>query len=221
MEHIVRIIETSQVTHDVKRFRFQKPAGYTFIPGQATDVSVNKDGWKNEVRPFTFTSLNEYPYLEFTIKRYESHNGVTDQIHQLKEGDELLIRDVWGAIAYKGPGWFIAGGAGITPFMAILRRLHKDDQLLGNKLIYSNKTAADIIYNDELSAMLGADFINVLTREDNGQYLHGRIDEAFLKKEIPDFSTHFYVCGPDKMIANVNGILTGLGAKAETLVFEK
>jgi len=40
-EHIVKILKTEQVTHDVRRFQVEKPAGYKFIPGQATEVSVN------------------------------------------------------------------------------------------------------------------------------------------------------------------------------------
>ena len=57
--------------------------------------------------------------------------------------------------------------------------------------------------------------------ENNSKYLHGRIDEAFLKKEIADFNAHFYVCGPDKMIADINGILIKNGASPDTVVFEK
>jgi predicted ferric reductase len=52
--------------------------------------------------------------LEFTNKIYDSHNGVT-KIRKLKHGD-VIIR-VWGAIEYKGEGLFIAGGAGVTPFL--------------------------------------------------------------------------------------------------------
>ena len=88
--HIVKIKTIQQVTHDVKSFRIEKPAGYQFVPGQATEVAVNKEGWRNERRPFTFTSLNHEPTLEFTIKRYADHNGVTNQIHQLVPGDELI-----------------------------------------------------------------------------------------------------------------------------------
>jgi ferredoxin-NADP reductase len=224
MRHIVKILEINNVTHNVKRFKIEKPQDYTFIPGQATEVSVNKAGWEKEKRPFTFTSLNEYPYLEFTIKRYADHNGVTNQIHQLKQGDELIIRDVWGTIAYKGTGYFIAGGAGITPFIAILRQLHKEQKLAGNKLIFSNKTSQDIIYEAELHSMLGNDVINILSDEKdelNSKYMYGRIDEDFLKKEIPDFKTRFYVCGPDKMISDINEILTKQGASPENVVFEK
>lgn len=214
--HIVKIISAQSVTHDVKRFRIEKPAGYQYTPGQATDVAINKAGWENELRPFTFTSLNNDEWLEFTIKRYADHNGVTNLLHQLAEGDELLIHDVWGAIEYKGPGYFIAGGAGITPFMAILRELHQQNKLTGNVLFFSNKTASDIIYQDELSAMLGEHVHFILTRE---QHIH--IDKAFLQSNITDFSQHFYVCGPDKMITDVNTALEQLGAMADSLVFEK
>jgi len=221
MEHIVKILEIKNITHNVKCFRFEKPEGYTFTPGHATDVSINRPGWEKELRPFTFTCLADKPYLEFTIKRYPAHDSVTNHLHGLKPGHELIIRDVWGAIEYNGPGYFIAGGAGITPFIAILRQLHRDNKLKGNTLIFANKTSADIIYEAELTAMLGHNFINILSDENNGKYLHGRINKDFLKREITDFNAHFYVCGPDKMISDINDTLIKLGAKPESLVFEK
>jgi len=148
MENIVKIIDVHQVTHDVKCFRLEKPAGYEYLPGHATDLSINKPGLEAETRPFTFTALISEPYLEFTIKRYPDHHGITDRLHQLKAGDELIIRDSWGAIEYKGPGYFIAGGAGVTPFIAILRSLYRKNETTGNTLFFSNKTAEDIIYKE-------------------------------------------------------------------------
>lgn len=221
IENIVKILSTQQVTHDVKRFRLEKPAGYTFIPGQATEVSINTDVLKNEKRPFTFTSLQEDPFLEFTIKRYADHQGVTDALHKLKEGDELIIRDVWGAIEYKGAGYFIAGGAGITPFLAILRQLHKENKLQGNTLFFSNKTQADIIEENELKNILGENAVFVLTKEEKPGYIKSYINEAFIKKHVKDFSKKFYICGPDVMISDVAGILESLGADTDAVVFEK
>lgn len=219
--YAVKIIEIHDVTHDVKCFRLEKPDEYTFVPGQATEISLSKPGWEEERRPFTFTALNEAPYLEFTIKRYADHDGVTNQLHQLKPGDTIHIHDVWGAISYKGPGYFIAGGAGITPFMAILRQLHKDNQLAGNKLIFSNKTAADIIYASELSAMLGNNVCYTLTKEKKEGFDSRKIDAHYLREQITDFNHHFYVCGPDAMIKDINETLEKLGAKADAVVFEK
>jgi ferredoxin-NADP reductase len=96
MKNIVRILDIKQVTHDVKCFRTEKPIRYVFSPGQATDVASNKPGMEDEKRPFSFTSLNKEPYIEFTIKCYTSHHGVTDKLHQLVPGDELIMEDVWG-----------------------------------------------------------------------------------------------------------------------------
>ena len=64
MEYNVKILKIEQVTPNVKRFVVEKPKGYTFIPGQATSISINKDEWEYEKRPFTFTSLNDDKYLE-------------------------------------------------------------------------------------------------------------------------------------------------------------
>ncbi len=221
MEFSQKVLSIKEVTHNVRGIRLEKPEGYSFVPGQATEVSINKDGWKDEKRPFTFTSLNEDPFLEFTIKCYSDHNGVTNELTNLKAGDELIIRDVWGAIEYKGTGYFIAGGAGITPFIAILRQLHKDGKAAGNKLFFSNKTADDIIYRQELETILGSDGIFVITDDKDANNKHSYIDEAFLKANVSDFKKHFYVCGPDKMITAINDILTANGAEPDAVVFEK
>src|SRR5579871_14591 len=221
MKHIVKILSTKQVTHDVKCFRFEKPEGYHFNPGQATDVSINQKGLEEELRPFTFTALNDEPYLEFTIKRYPDHHGITDKLHQLNPGDEIIIHDVWGAIEYKGPGYFIAGGAGVTPFIAILRDLHKQHKIDGNILFFSNKTADDIIYKDELKNMLRENSVLLLTKKNKIEYRNERIDKKFIEKNITDFNKHFYVCGPDEMIKDITKNLEDAGAKADAVVFEK
>ena len=221
MEEIVKILNIEVITHDVRRYQVQKPVGYHFNSGQATDVSINLPRWKEERRPFTFTALNDAPYLEFTIKSYRDHDGVTNQLGKLVPGDELIVRDVWGAIEYKGPGYFIAGGAGVTPFIAILRQLRNENKLEDNTLFFSNKTAADIIIHEELAATLGENAVFVITKEKTDRYFNGYIDEKFLRSHVVDFSKHFYLCGPDKMIADLQTILAGLGASSDSVVFEK
>ena len=220
-EHIVKILTTEYVTHDVKRFTVEKPKDYKFKAGQATDVSINKPEWKDEKRPFTFTSLNDWKELEFTIKIYEEHNGVTNELGKLQTGDELIIRDVWGAITYKEKGVFIAGGAGITPFIAILRQLETDKELKGNSLIFSNKTTADIILKEEFEKMLKTDFHSILTRERVIGFTDKRIDENYLKDTIKNFSQHFYVCGPDAFVKSIQTLLVNLGAQSDAVVIEK
>lgn len=221
MEHIIKIKAIQNVTHDVKRFTCEKPDDYQFIPGQATEVSINKDGWQEEKRPFTFTSLGDSPDLEFTIKIYSDHAGVTNELNSLQPGDELIVRDVWGAIEYKGPGYFIAGGAGITPFIAILRQLQKENKLEGNKLFFSNKTDNDIILREEFTQMLNGNAVFIITDEPNTKYQTGYINEDFLRENVDDFSRHFYLCGPPKMVEAMQEMLAKLGAAPDAVVFEK
>ena len=221
MDAVVKIISIQKVTHDVKHYSVEKPNGYTFEPGQATEVSINLEKWKEERRPFTFTSLNEWPHLEFTIKSYRDHDGLTHALDKLKAGDELILRDVWGAITYKGEGYFIAGGAGITPFIAIFRKLYKEKKIGTNELFFSNKTSDDIILEEELVEMLGDKAHFIVTKESNTIYESSRIDKDFLLKNIKDFSRSFYICGPDKMVEEISGILKELGADPDSVVFEK
>jgi ferredoxin-NADP reductase len=221
MEHIVKIISITQVTHNVRQYNLEKPKGFHFEPGQATDVSINEKKWKGELRPFTFTCLNDDQYLQFTIKSYTDHDGVTKRLGELNVGDELIIRDVWGAIEYKGPGYFIAGGAGITPFLAILRRLYHTGKIAGNTLFFSNKTDEDIIQETELRAMLGDHVLFTTTGQKGGEHDHRKIDSEFLKAEVKDFKKHFYVCGPDPMVEAISKTLEELGAKPDAVVFEK
>ena len=219
--HTVKILSIEPVTHNVKRFRIEKPEGYSFNPGQATEVSVNTPELKEERRPFTFTCLPEDDHLEFTIKIYSDHDGVTNALGKLKAGDELIVRDVWGAIEYKGEGTFIAGGAGVTPFIAIFRWLHKNGKVDGNKLIFSNKTSKDIILKDEFSKILGDNFTNILTEEETSNFQYGRINLDYLKENISNFSQKFYVCGPDPFVKDISEALEKLGADTESVVFEK
>jgi ferredoxin-NADP reductase len=53
----VAIKHTEFITHNVLHFKTEKPRDYDFTPGQATEVSLGKEGWRDEKRPFTFTSL--------------------------------------------------------------------------------------------------------------------------------------------------------------------
>ena len=216
-----KILGVTDVTHDVRRITVQKPEGYSFEPGQATDVAIDKDGWRDEQRPFTFTSLKAAPELELIIKIYSDHEGVTDQIGKLEEGDKLLLGEPWGAIRYDGPGVFIAGGAGITPFIAILRDLEQRGGLAGNRLIFSNKTENDIILRQEFEGMQDLDCLFTVTDEPGSALAHGLVDKGFLEKHVSDFGQKFYVCGPPQMVEDVSKALGELGADAKSIVFEE
>ena len=216
----VKILMKEFVTHDVMRFIVEKPESLEFVPGRATLLAINKEGWRDKLRPFTFTSKNEDQVLEFTIKRYSHHNGVTDHLHKLKVGDSLIIHEPFGTIVYQGPGYFIAAGAGITPFIAIVRHLKNHGRVHDNHLIFSNKTAKDIILEKEFRDAFGDHLTLTLTQEKRSGYEHGRIDKSFLSERI-DPTKFFYLCGLDPFVLETKKALEELGVDAEKIVAEK
>ena len=101
------------------------------------------------------------------------------------------------------------------------RQLKKEGRLEDNQLFFSNKTDKDIILEDEFNSMLGNKVTHIITNDANTKYYAGRIDEAFLKQNVKDFSRHFYLCGPDPMVQAMQEILSRLGASPDAVVFEK
>ncbi len=221
MDHQVTLLMSEFVTRDVKRFILTRPEGFMFEPGQGVELAIDHPDWKDEARPFTPTSLEDDRVLEFTIKGYPEREGVTQALHDLQPGARLLMSEPFGTIRYQGRGMFIAGGAGITPFIAILRRLARDRSLDGHGLLFSNKTPADVICEKEFRYMLGERCVLTCTEETAPGYEGRLIDRDFLAERIDDFGQHFYVCGPPKFNDAVNEALEDLGAEPELLVFEQ
>lgn len=233
MENKVKILMKEFLTHDMLRFVVEKPEGYEFTPGQASLVSIPDGKFENEKRPFTFVSLNEDLVLEFNIKIYSSdeHGGFTKKLSELNSGDELILREPFGAINYFGEGVFIAGGAGVTPFIAILRDLKQKGEIKNNRLIFSNKTNRDILLEKEFREMFSKEnLILTLTRDvekesitqeyPENRYYYERIDKDFLESHIKNFEQKFYVCGPPKFVDDVVNYLKELEVKEENIVIE-
>jgi ferredoxin-NADP reductase len=222
-KHVVKIDLINKINHDVLRVVTERPDEYNFTPGQATDISVNREDWKEEKRPFTFTSLPDDDYLEFHIKTYpdRKRKGVTNELLKLKKGDELILHDVWGVIQYKKEGVFIAGGAGVTPFIAILRQLHSKNEMGENKLIFANKTKKDIFLKEEFTEMLGDNFINILSDEETDEYAHGFVTKDFLESHIDNIHKNIYLCGPPPMHDSVEEILSKLKIDKDSIVKEE
>ena len=197
-----RVLYRERLAKNVSRYIVEKPEG------------------------FTITSLPSNPRLEFIIKSYPTdenpqHDGMTDQLgREVEVGDRVIFGDAWGTITYRGPGVFIAGGAGLTPFIAILRSLEQQQKIEGNRLFFSNKLEKDVFLQGDLFRMLGRAVVCTLTQEDHTDYESGRIDRDWLRQRVKDFSQNFYVCGPPAMVEDVQESLKDLGADPDVLVFE-
>lgn len=215
MTRTITLKAKRQLTPDVHAFTFTRPAGLDFTPGHATELALARPGWRDKGRPFTFTSLPGAADLEFVIKSYPDHDGVTAELADMHPGEMAEIDTPFGALQDReprAPATFLAAGAGITPFLAILRQRAADGRLSGCHLIFTNDTEADIILRDELEAMPGLVTDFTVTGEEGSTVPQAALDRAWLAANVHDLTGHFYLCGPQGFVDDMREALLSLGA---------
>jgi len=194
------------VTHDVRRFRFDRPDGFAFEAGQATHMALDRDGWRDEDRPFTMASLpDEQGHIDFVIKIYPGHEGVTREMNGMQPGDRVLAEEPAGAITDHGPGTFLAAGAGITPFIPILDQHARDRRMDECLLVYANKSERDIILKDHWNRLPGLTSVHVTDADDDGLPT-GPVDAKMLDRVVHR-DRPVYLCGPPGFVDTMKSAL--------------
>jgi len=111
----------------------------------------------------------------------------------------------------------IAGGSGITPFMALLRDQARRGWPLDIHLLYGSRTPTDVIFGEELSSMARATDklgYHLIVSEPPPGYggATGLMDEETIGSLVGDISRRsVLVCGPTAMYDLVSDALGRLG----------
>jgi len=220
--HKVKIISIEDVANNVRSFKVEKPKDYLFIPGQATNILVDKKEFKDDGHPFSFTSLNSDSYLEFIIKQYPESDGFTKTLHLSSPGDNIFIENPFGSIVYKGIGLFLAAGSGITPFISIFRDLINRGGVSDNGLLFSNKTFEDIILYNEIKKMFSHNdrLVFTLSQEERTGFAYGRINRWMLRRYMQS-GDKLYICGPKSFVKNLSLIAYEFGKSENDVIFER
>jgi ferredoxin-NADP reductase len=220
----LRAIES--LTHDTHRYITTRPEGYGFRAGQANHWSIDRSGFEDAQKPFTITSLPDEEHLEFVIKsyptdQYPEHDGFTEMLPTLEPGQRIRVDAASGDIGDEGPGLFVAGGAGVTPFIPILKKRQRDGRLDGCKLLFSNKVERDIILCDLWEGMEGLETLFTLTDEAQSRLPKKQVDIELLRQNLRSHHEKVYVCGPPPMMKSVIADLRRMGVEEERIVVEK
>lgn len=209
--HVKQII---QRTPDVMSFRFDRPAGFGFLPGQYMFITLDSNG-KELTKHFTISSSpTEQDHLELT-KKLTGHE-YSNVLAGLEVGDRVLIKAPFGDFTFKGEYGKIAlisGGIGVTPLRSIIK--YSTDKHLGSRitLLYASRSENDIVFREEFDRMRGENenlsIIYVLSEPgERWQGIKGRINREIIENKIPDYKECiFYISGPKKMVDTMVDIL--------------
>ena len=203
----------------VTRFEFKRTDGGllpTFSGGAHTVVEMD-DGAITRLNPYSLMSdpMDQTAYT-ISVRRDDEGRGGSLFMHQSVEvGDEMTISypvNLFSLDLRAKKHLFIAGGIGITPFLAQIKQLERFN---GNwELHYSCRSEALGSYVDELTSHHPNE--THIYYDDQKQ----AIDLVNLLDGQP-LGTHIYVCGPKGMIDWVRATAANEGWPREAIHYEE
>jgi ring-1,2-phenylacetyl-CoA epoxidase subunit PaaE len=242
--HSLQISQVRKLTDDAIEVSFEVPAElageYSYEPGQYIAIRTALDG-EDLRRSYSICQAPVEGTLKVAIKRDLGGLFSTWAVDNLRAGMQLDVMSPEGKFTsqlVQKPGAqtvsnyvAIAAGSGITPVIALIESALSASPQNRFSLIYSNKTAMDTMFVDELADLkdrypVQLALYHVLTRERrSSELLSGRLDAAkfrdILERLIfPVDVDEWFICGPFDLVQLCRDTLADLGVDVSAIRYE-
>jgi ferredoxin-NADP reductase len=229
----VKLSGREQVAEGTMAFRFEKPARFSFRPGQsiALELIDPPAGDGQNRRTFSLVSAPFESTLVVATRMRDS--AFKRALKALSIGAVIRLQGPFGELTLGDaarPAVFIAGGIGITPFMSILRQAAKDQLSQRLLLLYSNRRPEDAAFLAELQQLeqRNKNFRLVATMTEmtkSARKWDGEtsfIDADLVKRFVGDFAAPiYYVVGPPAMVEAMQEVLSRAGVAEDNIRTEE
>jgi ferredoxin-NADP reductase len=229
--YLCKLKSRHEVAEGTMAFHFEKPAGFTFKPGQYVDMTLidpPETDSEGNIRSLSIASAPHDDTLMFATRMRDT--AFKRVLKSMPLGTEVKIEGPLGSFTLHNnasrPAVLIAGGIGITPFRSILA--HAAHKNLEHRivLLYSNRRPEDSAFLEDLQKNChdkkNCKIIGVMTKMEkskrpwNGET--GFIDKAMLARSVPDLvGPIYYVAGPPAMVAGMKETLTAAGVNEDDI----
>jgi ferredoxin-NADP reductase len=213
------------VAEGTAAFYFDKPAGFVHQAGQNalfTLVAPPETDAQGPSRTFTIASAPHEPELMIATRMRDT--AFKRVLKSAALGMPLRIDGPSGVMVLHEdaarPAVFLAGGIGITPFLAMARHAAKNRLPHRVVLFYSNRRPEDAAFLDELRALERSNpnyrlVASMSEPQKSAQPWKGEtgfIRPDMLKRHLTDLkSPVYYFAGPPGMTMAMQSMLEGLG----------
>ncbi|MGY1694377.1 MULTISPECIES: FAD-binding oxidoreductase [unclassified Geodermatophilus] len=218
----------------VRRLVFDVDGWPGHLPGQHVDVRLTAEDGYTAQRSYSIASPPEDPQLHLLVEDLDGGEVSPYLTEDMRPGDVLELRGpiggyfVWSAAAdaatpaeQRRPVQLVAGGAGVSPFLAMLDHSRRAGDPTPVRLLYSARDAGDVLGEE----LLGAQTTVTLTRgaPEGWTGRTGRIDADLLRREAfaPADRPRVFVCGPTVFVETVAGALVDLGHDPRSIRLER
>ena len=218
----LKLVEVEQLSSTTRCLRFARRDGRVspFRAGQHISLAVEVDGVRSS-RPYSISSPPGAPLLEITL-RDDLEGYVAPWLYRAQPGWRTVSSGPTGSFFHEplrdsDTLAFIAGGAGITPFMSMLRELQAQGWPRQVTLIYGNRSPDDVPFAAELRRMARKNpalrVVFVYSHAPDAKRVRkGFIDGAVIREVVPQLqAATLFLCGPEPMLKLARGALAELG----------
>lgn len=227
----LKLIEKREIAQNMLAFRFEKPAGFTFIPGQYggfTLINPPETDAGGNTRRFSLLSTPDDAYLEIGTRIQQS--AYKRVLSRLPIGGEIKFAGPTGNFILHDdpaiPAVFIAGGIGIAPFYSMIRDAARHQAPRQIILFYGNQSPDTTAFLSELTQIeknyagfkLTATFDKPAS---DWQGETGFISHTMIKKYVQDIhQPYYYICGAPAMVTALQETVAEMGVDASQVKVE-
>jgi ferredoxin-NADP reductase len=222
------VVETPRVT----TIAFDVPGWPGHLAGQHVDVRLTSDDGYQAQRSYSVASAPNGTRIDLTVVRIPDGEVSPYLTDELRPGDQIELRGPIGGYfvwepSQGGPLLLVAGGSGIAPLMAMIRRRAAAGSDANTRLLASSRSWEDIIYRDELDRLKGDGLtvVHTLTASQPPGWTGyaRRVDAEMLAEVAPGAVERplAYVCGPTPFVEAVAESLVHLGHEPRRIKTER
>ncbi|GAA0667573.1 phenol 2-monooxygenase domain-containing protein [Streptomyces thermocarboxydovorans] len=209
-DHRAQLVDVKELGPEIRRFRFQLEREAVYQAGQYAVLDV-APGLR---RCYSMSNLSGSSVVEFIAKRYEGGPG-SEQLFKLPVGSHIQMELPYGGMWLRDgdrPLVLLAGGTGISPILALVRKLSEIGDPRPVRVFYGATTRAELVCWDELQSLVAGMFDGqlhgALLKPDNSWTgTTGFVTDA-LTPYLGDLAhSDIYLAGPPPMVNAVRALL--------------
>jgi ferredoxin-NADP reductase len=218
------LVGARRETASARTLVFSGPEWAGYLSGQHVDVRLTaEDGYSTE-RSYSLAAVDGPNRFELTVQRVPDGEVSPYFVDEMAIGDRMEVRGpIGGWFAWRpetaDPILLVGGGSGVVPLMAMIRERDRVGSRARFRLVYSARSADEILYGEELAARSstsdGLTVEKIYTRSTPLGF--ERPPSRISEMDLADLSwaegvrPRCYVCGPNGFVESTAQLLLALG----------
>jgi toluene monooxygenase electron transfer component len=228
------LVETRDITHDIREFQFKTDGPAQFLPGQYALLELPEVAGS---RAYSMANVaNEKSDWHFQIRRVADGLATGKLFEHIPLGASIGIDGPYGMAYFREEAdrdiICLAGGSGLSPMMSIARGAARSSSFTGRRLdfVYGGRTAIDICGKELLQELPGFGesihfhpVVSGMPEDDDGWdgyrgFVHEIAHRLFAERLR---NCEVYFAGPPMMGQAVQKMLVDLGVPSGQIHFDQ